>query len=279
MKPAAFDFERPRTIAAALDCLARSDMAAKILAGGQSLGPMLNMRLVQPDLLVDITAIPELKRVEDSADGLTLGACITHADIEDQRVPDVTRGALPQVAAAIAYRAVRNRGTIGGSLTHADPAADWISSLAAIGASVMIAGKQGQRVAPVEDYMANVLEAAIDPGEILEAVRIPKLTASARWGYFKACRKVGEFAHAIGVVLHDPDRDVCRAVLGAIERRPIVLTDASVLFGGNPADGLVRNFKPAIADALLHEAGISDPVSRKFHVAALRRAVQSAEAA
>ena len=87
----------------------------KFLAGGQSLGPMLNLRLVQPDLLVDITAIAELKQVEETADGITIGSCITHADIEDGRVPDVTRGALRTVAAGIAYRAVRNRGPSAGA--------------------------------------------------------------------------------------------------------------------------------------------------------------------
>src|SRR5215210_5184325 len=98
------------------------------IAGGQSLGPMLNLRLVQPDLLIDLTRIPELKQIEQTDDTIIVGACITHADIEDGRVPDVTGGALPAVARNIAYRAVRNRGTIGGSLTHAEPAADWLTA-------------------------------------------------------------------------------------------------------------------------------------------------------
>jgi carbon-monoxide dehydrogenase medium subunit len=279
MKPVDFAYERPRKIAAALAMLECDDISAKVLAGGQSLGPMLNMRLVQPDVLIDITGIAELKRVEDGADMLTLGACITHADIEDERVPDVTRGALPRVASAIAYRAVRNRGTIGGSLTHADPAADWVSSLAAIGAQVVIASTKSTRTIPVEDYMADVLESALQPGEMLEAVKLPKLSGAARWGYFKACRKVGEFAHAIGAVLYDPDRSVCRAVLGAIERKPIVLADASALFGGRPADGLVKTFNAGLADSKLQDAGVSDPIARRFHVAALRRAIAMSEAA
>ncbi|MEA2925971.1 MAG: aerobic carbon-monoxide dehydrogenase medium subunit, partial [Alphaproteobacteria bacterium] len=107
MKPVRFDYERPSDIATAVTLGAREDIVVKFLAGGQSLGPMLNLRLVQPDLLVDITAIAELKRIEEGADGITIGSCITHADIEDGRVPDVTRGALRAVAAGIAYRAVR----------------------------------------------------------------------------------------------------------------------------------------------------------------------------
>jgi carbon-monoxide dehydrogenase medium subunit len=188
----------------------------------------------------------------------------------------LTSRALPQVASAIAYRAVRNRGTIGGSLTHADPAADWVSSLAAIGARVIVAAPQGRRTVAVEDYIIGALETALAPDEMLEAVELPKLSASARWGYFKACRKVGEFAHAIGAVLHDPDRGVCRVVLGAIERRPIVLSEAAELFGGHPTDGLASNFRPDIVDRHLRAAGIDDAISRKFHIAALKRAVERA---
>ena len=139
MKPAPFDYARPSTLSDAI-ALLRSEGSVKLLAGGQSLGPMLNLRLVQPDLLVDIAAVPELLRIETEGDGLLIGACVTHADIEDGRVPDPTGGALPAVAGAIAYRAVRNRGTIGGSLAHADPAADWPLALAALGADGRVLG-------------------------------------------------------------------------------------------------------------------------------------------
>ena len=141
MKAVAFEYERPSDIKGALALLGDDRLVVKLLAGGQSLGPMLNLRLVRPELIVDITRIAELKRVEQSPEAITVGACVTHADIEDGRVPDVTGGALPSVARGIAYRAVRNRGTLGGSLVHADPAADWISALAAIGAGAVIAGQ------------------------------------------------------------------------------------------------------------------------------------------
>src|SRR5690606_7563690 len=152
MKPVNFDYARPADVGAALALLADDSLSVKLMAGGQSLGPMLNMRLVQPDLLVDITGIEELKRVEERAGEIVLGGCITHADIEDLRVPDVTCGALPSVARGIAYRAVRNRGTVGGSLTHADPSADWLSILSALGAKVTLRGPSGNRTIPVEDY-------------------------------------------------------------------------------------------------------------------------------
>ena len=278
MKPVRFDYERPRDLRQAVSLLGEESGMAKVLAGGQSLGPMLNLRLVRPELLVDVTAITDLKRVEETSDAVVLGACITHADIEDGRAPDVTRGALPAVARNIAYRAVRNRGTVGGSLVHADPAADWVSGLAAIGAEAIIAGPSGTRTIPVEDLMVGVFEVVLGPSDLLEAIRIPRLSASARWGYYKVCRKTGEFAHAIGAVLDDPDRGVCRAVIGAIDAKPIVLADARPLFHGRSSSHLAGSFEPAVAEDLLQKAGVTDPIDRQIHVAALRRAVEQTSA-
>src|SRR6478672_1924478 len=142
MKPVAFDYARPTSVAEAVRMLAGTP-GAKVLAGGQTLGPMLNLRLAQPALLVDVTRIPELAAVSENADAVTIGATVTHAAIEDGRVPDPTGGFLARVARGIAYRAVRTRGTIGGSLAHADPAADWLSCLSVLGAHVVIAGAAG----------------------------------------------------------------------------------------------------------------------------------------
>jgi carbon-monoxide dehydrogenase medium subunit len=276
MKPAPFDYARPSTLADAIALLKREDLSVKLLAGGQSLGPMLNLRLAQPDLLVDITAVPDLLRVETDGDGLLIGACVTHADIEDGRVPDPTGGALPAVARAIAYRAVRNRGTIGGSLVHADPAADWISALAALGADVVLRGPAGQRRVPVERFMAGVFEAALETDELLEAIRVPQLSPRRRWGFYKFCRKAGEFAHAIGAVLFDPERAVCRVVIGATESTPIVVLDAAPLFGGRPEDGLALTYDSAHAATLLDKKGMRDPFERQIHLVALERAVHLA---
>jgi carbon-monoxide dehydrogenase medium subunit len=273
VKPARFDYERPRDLNAALALLAGENVTAKVLAGGQSLGPLLNLRLVQPDVVIDITAIPEMIRVEESADHLVLGACITHADIEDGRVPDVTNGAMRDVAAGIAYRAVRNRGTIGGSLTSADPSADWVSALAALGAEVILRGRTGTRTVPVEDYVVGALETSLGAGELLEAVRIPRLSKTARWAYVKKCRKTGEFAHAIGAVLIDQDRNVCRAVVGATQSRPIVLADARELFGGTDAPAA---FDGRVADRIVVGAGMTDLFDRQIHVVTLRRAAAQA---
>lgn len=276
MKPVNFDYARPGDVAGALRLISDEDHTVKIMAGSQSLGPMLNMRLVQPDLVVDITGIPELRDVGDGADAIVIGACVTHADFEDLRVPDVTRGALPSVARGIAYRAVRNRGTIGGSITHADPSADWISILAAVGGKVTLQGPAGSRTVAVEDYMLGALEADLQPGEMLVSVTVPKLSASARWGYYKSCRKTGEFAHAIGSFMVDPERGVSRAVVGATESRPYVFKDARKLIGDGKSD---LRLDSKLADELVEAEGMADPINRQTHVAALRRAIERAQTA
>lgn len=269
MKPSRFEYERPADLAGVIALTQREDIVVKIVAGGQSLGPMLNLRLVQPDLLVDITGIPELKRVDEHADWIDVGACVTHADIEDGRVPDVTHGALPDVARNIAYRAVRNRGTLGGSLAHADPSADWVTSLAAMGAEALIRGPAGNRTLAIADFVTGVFEVALAPGEVLDAVRIPRLSSGARWGYYKICRKTGELAQAIAAVLHDPARGVFRAVIGATESTPVVFADAGALFGGIPRAG----FDKTVAARALAAAGMRDTFDQQIHVVALQRAI------
>ena len=273
MKPVRFDYARPTDLATAVAFGSRDDAVVKFLAGGQSLGPMLNLRLIQPDLLVDITAIAELKRVKETADSIIIGSCITHADIEDGRVPDVTCGALRAVAAGIAYRAVRNRGTIGGSLVHADPSADWISALAALGASTVISGAQQERRVPIERFMAGVFETDLVGGELVSGIQIPRLSSAARWGYYKICRKTGEFAHAIGVYLQDPARSICRAVIGATGGKPIVFADANELVGSGSSPGA---FDVHLAREAMTAHGLTDPIDQQIHLAALRRAIARA---
>lgn len=269
MKPAAFDYAVPRTLDEAVALLGQGP-AAKLLAGAQTLGPMLNMRLVQPSLLIDITRIPELTRVEESGDAIVFGACVTHASFEDGRVPDLAGGILRRVARGIAYRAVRTRGTIGGSLAHADPAADWLSCLAALGAEAILYDGRSRRHIPVATLMTGVFETAIAEREILEALRVPRLSKGARFGYHKICRKIGEFAEAIGAVLIDPERGVQRAVAGATEAPPIVID-------GN--DALLRSdggLDPARTE--LGARGLTDPYSLQLHAVALLRAAQEAQA-
>jgi carbon-monoxide dehydrogenase medium subunit len=276
MKAAPFAYERPSDLNAAVALMTEAKEKAKIIAGGQSLGPMLNLRLVQPELIIDIAGLTELKQAERSGDELVIGACITHGDIEDGRIPDVTRGVMQRIAGAIAYRAVRNRGTIGGSLSHADPAADWVSALPALGAKVRLRSTGGVRDLAIEDFITGALEQALQAGEIVETVRVPALRPSARWGYVKACRKPGEFAHAIAAVMIDPEIGAARVVIGAIEAAPIVLRDAASLFGGRINGNFKQQFDARVADALLIKAGVADAASRHIHVAVLRRAIDEA---
>jgi carbon-monoxide dehydrogenase medium subunit len=276
MKPAPFAWERPASLAALLDRMATAPGSVKLIAGGQSLGPMLNLRLVEPDLVLDITGLPELREVRVEGETLVLGACVTHADIEDGRVPDLTGGALQRVASAIAYRPVRNRGTIGGSLVHADPAADWVTALMALGAEVEIAGRSGRRILPVERFITGALEVALEPGEMLRAVRVPSLSDTTAWGYVKHCAKIGEFAHAIGAVRIDPAAGRGRAVIGAVEGPPLLLADARPLFGGRIDAAFAARFDARAADAALQAAGMADAVERHVHVTVLARAVAQA---
>jgi carbon-monoxide dehydrogenase medium subunit len=273
VKPVKFEYARPSDLSAAIALGGRDDAVVKYIAGGQSLGPMLNLRLVQPDVLVDITAIAELKRVEQTADALILGSCVTHADIEDGRVPDVTGGAMRSVATGIAYRAVRNRGTVGGSLAHADPSADWISALAALGAQAIVRGAQKERRILVETLMTGVFECSLEAGELLTGIEVHRVSPSARWGYYKHCRKTGELAQAVGAFLYDPDRSICRAVIGATGTKPIVFTDATALFGGVGPLGRIDH---SFVERAMTAHGMTDPIEQQVHFACLRRAVAQA---
>jgi carbon-monoxide dehydrogenase medium subunit len=280
MKPVAFGYERPHTIDEASRLLL-AQPSAKVIAGGQTLGPMLNLRLAQPDLLIDITRIAELARIHDDGDAVVLGACVTHAVIEDCRTADFTNGCLPTVARGIAYRAVRARGTIGGSLAHADPAADWVSCFAALGAEILVSGPRGHRRVGIPDFIRGAMHTDLRAGELIDGVRIPKLSKRARAGYYKLCRKTGEFAEAIGVVVFDPDRGWQRFVSGATGGPPIIIADAPVLFCSNQADlPQPGAFDVPAVEIRLKELGLRDDAYElRIHAIALRRALEKAHAA
>ena len=162
VKAAAFDYVQARSIAEAVALLAAGD--ARVLAGGQSLGPMLNLRLARPGRLVDVKRAAGLREVAADDAVVSLGAGWTHAEIEDGAVEDPTRGLLRQVAQGIAYRAVRNRGTIGGSLAHADPAADWVSTIVALGGAVVAEGPGGRRRIAAEGFIRGAFATALAAG-------------------------------------------------------------------------------------------------------------------
>ena len=257
MKAAAFDYARARSIEHAVELLAeRPD--GRLIAGGQSLGPMLNLRLARPGRLIDIRECPELRRYMESSDEVVYGAGITHAEIEDGIVPDPSPGWLHRAARNIAYRAIRNRGTIGGSLAHADPAADWPVVLAALGAEVWIEGPAGARAEPLLSFIRGPFATSLGEGEVLTTVRVPRPSPAARLGYCKLSAKRGEFAQALAVVFEDPERDERRAVVGAIERAPLIV-DGEGAFPETVADAqaLLSARLPAGPDGRVHAAALA----------------------
>jgi len=264
MKSAAFDYVRPDGVAQAVHLLAQSDGGAKLCGGSQSLGPMLNLRLAQVGSLIDLSRLDELRRVELLDDALRIGAAVTHARIEDGELPDVTHGLLPAVAAHIAYRAVRNRGTLGGSLAHADPAADWVSTMCLLDAALVLVGPKGERRVRAGAFFIGPFTTALEMDELVAAVEVPRFSSQARWSYRKVCRKPGEFADAIGAVWIDPGRGIARALMGSLDSMPFVVEGAETLAALQRPGGLAQ---------MLDDAGVSEPYEREVHAAMLRRAL------
>jgi carbon-monoxide dehydrogenase medium subunit len=240
LKPAEFAYVRPQALAGALDDLAKSPDGARVIGGGQSLGPMLNLRLAQPKHLVDISRIGLLRRAAMEGDVLAIGACVTHAQIEDGEIPDVTLGLMRHVARGIAYRAVRNRGTIGGSIAHADPAADWLIAMIALDASLRLQGAAGARQIKISDFVIGALSTAIEEQEIITHVLVPRLSENARWGHAKYAKKLGDFAESAAVAIIDPARDVFRVVLGRRAEPPALLRRTSQQLAGGKTTDVLR---------------------------------------
>jgi carbon-monoxide dehydrogenase medium subunit len=267
VKAPAFNYECARDAAHAVSLLAEAAGSARPIAGGQSLGPMLNLRLARPELLVDVRGCSDLRGFVDEGDALVYGAAVTHAEIEDGAVPDALGGRLAAAARRIAYRAVRNRGTLGGSLAHADPAADWPTVLLAAGAEVVIRGPGGLRAQALADFFSGPFSVSLGSDELLVGVRVPKRGAALRWGYHKICVKAGEFARAFAVAMEDGPSGQRRAVVGAIERVPLVLEgDDAAIDDPRGAELLLAERLPSMA-----------AVPRRLHAVALVRAVRALE--
>lgn len=229
MKPAAYRLIQANTIEQGAALLADGGWGSKPVAGGQSLGAMLNLRLAQPDTLLDLDAFPALRETVEETNVVRFGAMTTHAAIEDKRVPDPSQGLMPYVARGIAYRAVRNRGTIGGSLCHADPSADWISCMPLLGATLHVIGTTGQRDIAARDFMTSAYENQLAEGEILVAISVPKYGAGTHWSYRKLCRKTGELSHAMACGIRNTGSSTERVVVGALDGAPYVAEGPGLL--------------------------------------------------
>ncbi|RAI44986.1 FAD binding domain-containing protein [Rhodoplanes roseus] len=273
MKAAAFDYVRVRDLDEAQAALARSE-GAKLLAGGQSLGPMLNLRLARPALLVDISRLDALKTITEMPDAWRIGAGVTHARLEDLGERLTGARLVGTVARGIAYRSVRTRGTIGGSIAHADPAADWPLALVALGATVEIrTAGGGTRAQAAETFVRGAFTTDLAADEIVTAVVVPKRSAAARTGYFKFCRKAGEYPLVSAAVVLDPDRDAARIVMGALPTGP---RDFPGLAAAVLRDGAAAASEGAIERAVDDALPGLDPVERRMRASAVRRAVLEA---
>jgi aerobic carbon-monoxide dehydrogenase medium subunit len=277
MKPAPFTYEAARDIAHGLSLFDASEGEAKYLAGGQTLGPMINLRLTQPDHLIDVSRLDELKRTEEHNGSVVLGASIRHAEVEDGKVPDPSRGLMRRAARGLAYRAVRNRGTLGGSIAHADPVAEWPNILTALAASVRLRGLNGDRELPMDEFLQGYLTTAIRPDEIVLEFAIPKLGEGARTGFNKFCRKAGEFAHSLAVCVIRARGDA-RCVLGCAAGRPVVLSSVGALVAGmSQWQAGARGEIAAAMDEDIESFGLHlDQFERRTHVAVVERSIKDA---
>jgi carbon-monoxide dehydrogenase medium subunit len=181
MIPAKFDYARPGSLDEAVRALADGGEDAKVIAGGQSLLPLLRLRLAYPDLLVDVGRLNELRGVRDEGTTLWIGALTTHDQVLRDPLIVEHCGLLAEAAATVADPAVRHRGTLGGSLSHADPAADLPAVVAALDATITTRGPAGEREIAAGDFFVDYLTTSLEPGEILTGVRVPKLGAD--WGF------------------------------------------------------------------------------------------------
>ena len=265
MKSAKFDHQRTASLEDALAALGSADGEARIMGGGQSLGPMMNLRLAQPDLLIDISRVSGLDGIE-AGDTVRIGARVTHARIEDGEVPGITGAYMRTVASGISYRSVRNRGTIGGSVAHADPSADWPSALLALGGEVIVSGQDGERRMPLDGFQIGPFATGLGYDEILTGFDLPALGDGAKWGYYKVNRKPGEFADAIGAVVKGTES---RAVCGATESAPFRVTAIEEKLTGGATEISVAEARDMIA---AHDPGFDD-YDLQIHAVALSRAV------
>jgi carbon-monoxide dehydrogenase medium subunit len=255
MKAPAFAYARPATLDQALALLARHE-DAKVLAGGQSLMPALNLRLAAPSVLVDINGVAGLDAVTHQPDGgLVLGALTRHRRIE--RDPAIAR-AVPLLALAaphIAHLPIRSRGTLGGSLAHADPAAEWPAVCLACDAEMVLQGPAGERRVAAADFSQGVFTTALAPGELLVAIRFPATGSGRRAGFAEVARRRGDFAIVGAAVTLELDQagrcGTARIVVFGASERPLRRPAAeAILEGVRPDPALLRAAAAAAADGL-----------------------------
>jgi aerobic carbon-monoxide dehydrogenase medium subunit len=245
MYPGRFEYEAPATLDEALATLERYGDEAKVLAGGQSLIPLMKLRFAVPRALVDINSVPGLDVLAEEEGGLRIGALVRHKDCERSRVLSGRFGVLGDAAPQISDPIVRNLGTVAGSLAHADPQGDWGSALMAAGARVVAHGSGGSREIAVDELFEGPFTTTLEPTEVITEVRVPDPGPKAGGTYLKLERKVGDYATAaVAVQLSFSN--------GSVERAGIALT------GVGPRNLRAHAAEEALAGATLDDEAIGE---------------------
>ncbi len=235
MKLPPFDYACPTTLPEAIELLASHD-DAKAIAGGQSLVPMLAFRLAQPSLLVDLRKLADLRGIRISDAGVTLGAMVRWRDIEEDERLETAHPLLKAAISHVAHYQIRNRGTVGGSIAHADPAAEMPGIAMTCDAEIAVVGKSGAHVIQAADFFQGALTTALTTDEIIVEIRLPAWPAGRRWGFQEFARRRGDFAMAAAAVFYDQDergkaRNAHVGVIG-VSDRPLRLTAVEDVLNG-----------------------------------------------
>jgi carbon-monoxide dehydrogenase medium subunit len=251
MIPASFEYVRPASLDEALRALADGGDDAKVIAGGQSLMPLLRLRLAYPELLVDIGAIDELTGIADAGDALLIGARTTHYQVVHDPLVREHCGLLAEATATVADPAVRHRGTLGGSLAHGDPAGDLPAVILALDGVLVVRGPGGQREVAAGDFFVDYLTTALEPGEILTGVRVPKLGQG--WGYrYEKFHRTAQAWATVGVaaLARRANGQVAEARIGLTNMGavPVRATAAESAVAGADASAATIAAAAAVAD-------------------------------
>jgi aerobic carbon-monoxide dehydrogenase medium subunit len=287
MIPGQFDYVRPANLDEVLRILKDREGEAKLLSGGYSLIPLIKLRLAQPALLVDLRDVSGLDAISETDDYLSIGARATHRQIHEAQIAQDRYPLLVDVTSTIGDPQVRNWGTIGGSVAHADPASDWPAVLIAMGATIVCRGQTGERTLPARGFFVDTFQTAIEPTEVLTEIRIPRRPRGAGGAYEKLERKVGDFATvavAAAVRLDEAGSFMYAGIgLTGVAETPFAATDAeAVLVGKAPSDDLFREAGAAAAAQCRPAGDVRGPIEYKramvaeLTLRALRRATERA---
>jgi carbon-monoxide dehydrogenase medium subunit len=261
VKAPGFAYARPRSVAEAIDLLERHGQGARILAGGQSLLPSLNLRLSSPELLVDIGGIAELSGIALDQDVLRIGALATHAQIGSSEAVRKHVPLLAQAVPHIAHAAIRNRGTLGGSLALADPAAEYPACVLALEATLVVQGAAGERLVPAEGFFKGLFETDLRAAEILTAVEFPALRKDERSVFMELARRQGDYA-IVGLAAHQRGEALRLAFLGA-GATPVLAKHAAAAARG----GSIAQAQAALPRDLAPPADLYHSSAAKLHLA------------